>query len=308
MLTVSNALGPLFLLILTGVVLRRLRFPDPQFWHGAERFIYFLLFPAMLISTLATADFSQVAFSGMISLLASLLILLAVGLWLLRNRLGLDLPSFSSVFQGALRFNTYVGLAGAAALYGEAGITAAAVAIAIMVPLVNILCVLMFVGCGGSGQSGLLGAMRALAKNPLLLGCVIGIALNVSGIGLPGWSRDTLALAGQAALPLGLVAVGVALQLGALRGTGTAFWQACTIKFGLLPLLALAAGWLLGLQEVELGVVVLFTALPTATSSYILARQMGGNAPLMAAVITGQTLLAMALLPLWMSLLGALQT
>ncbi len=308
MLTVSNALGPLFLLILTGVVLRRLRFPDPQFWHGAERFIYFLLFPAMLISTLATADFSQVAFSGMISLLASLLILLAAGLWLLRNRLGLDLPSFSSVFQGALRFNTYVGLAGAAALYGEAGITAAAVAIAIMVPLINILCVLMFVGCGGSGQSGLLGAMRALAKNPLLLGCVIGIALNVSGIGLPGWSRDTLALAGQAALPLGLVAVGVALQLGALRGTGTAFWQACTIKFGLLPLLALAAGWLLGLQEVELGVVVLFTALPTATSSYILARQMGGNAPLMAAVITGQTLLAMALLPLWMSLLGALQT
>ncbi|MBR9858611.1 MAG: AEC family transporter [Gammaproteobacteria bacterium] len=307
MLTVSNALGPLFLLILTGVVLRRLRFPDPQFWHGAERFIYFLLFPAMLISTLATADFGQVAFSGMISLLAGLLILLAAGLWLLRNRLGLDLPSFSSVFQGALRFNTYVGLAGAAALYGEAGITAAAVAIAIMVPLVNILCVLMFVGCGGSGQSGLWGAMRALIKNPLLLGCIIGIALNASGIGLPGWSRDTLALAGQAALPLGLIAVGVALQLEALPGTGAAFWQACVIKFGLLPLLALTAGWLLGLQEVELGVVVLFTALPTATSSYILARQMGGNAPLMAAVITGQTLLAMAMLPLWMSLLGALQ-
>ena len=307
MLTVSNALGPLFLLILTGVVLKRLRFPDPQFWHGAERFIYFLLFPAMLISTLATADFGQVAFGGMISLLAGLLILLAAGLWLLRNRLGLDLPSFSSVFQGALRFNTYVGLAGAAALYGEAGITAAAVAIAIMVPLVNVLCVLMFVGCGDRDQSGLRGAMRALAKNPLLLGCVIGIALNVSGIGLPGWSRDTLALAGQAALPLGLITVGVALQLKALRGTGAAFWQACTIKFGLLPLLALTVGWLLGLKEVELGVVVLFTALPTATSSYILARQMGGNAPLMAAVITGQTLLAMAVLPLWMSLLGVLQ-
>lgn len=307
MLTVSNALGPLFLLILTGVVLKRLRFPEPQFWHGAERFIYFLLFPAMLISTLATADFGQVAFGGMIGLLAGLLILLAAGLWLLRNRLGLDLPSFSSVFQGALRFNTYVGLAGAAALYGEAGITAAAVAIAIMVPLINILCVLMFVGCGDSSQSGLWGAMRALAKNPLLLGCFIGIALNVSGIGLPGWSRDTLALAGQAALPLGLITVGVALQLKALRGTGAAFWQACTIKFGLLPLLALTAGWLLGLKEVELGVVVLFTALPTATSSYILARQMGGNAPLMAAVITGQTLLAMAVLPLWMSLLGVLQ-
>lgn len=308
MLTVSNALGPLFLLIIIGVVLKRLRFPEPSFWHGAERFIYFLLFPAMLISTLATADFGQVAFGGLISLLAGLLILVAAGLWLLRNQLGLDLPSFSSMFQGALRFNTYVGLAGAAALYGEAGITAAAVAIAVMVPLVNVLCVLMLISCGDSGQSGLMGAMRALTKNPLLLACIIGITLNVSGIGLPGWSRDTLGLIGQAALPLGLITVGVALQLTALRGAGAAFWQACTIKFGLLPLLALTAGWVLGLKEVELGVVVLFTALPTATSSYILARQMGGNAPLMAAVITGQTLLAMAVLPLWMSLLGALQS
>lgn len=307
MLTVSNALGPLFLLIIIGAVLRRLRFPDLQFWHSAERFIYFLLFPAMLISTLATADFGQVAFGRMISLLAGLLVLLAIGLWLLRNRLGLDMPSFSSVFQGALRFNTYVGLAGAAALYGEAGITAAAVAIAIMVPLVNVLCVLMFVGGVGNGQSGFWGTMQALAKNPLLLGCLIGIALNVSGIGLPGWSKDTLALAGQAALPLGLITVGVALQLEALRGTKAAFWLACLIKFGVLPLLALITGWLLGLKDVELGVVVLFTALPTATSAYILARQMGGNAPLMAAMITGQTLLAMVVLPLWMSLLSVLQ-
>lgn len=307
MLAVSHALGPLFLLILTGTLLRRLRFPDEKFWHGAERFIYFLLFPAMLISTLATADFGRVAFTGMVGLLAGLLLVLAAVLWLARNRLGLDMPSFTSVFQGALRFNTYVGLAGAAALYGDAGITAAAVAIAVMVPLVNILCVLMFVGVDGGGQSGLWNAIKALAKNPLLLGCVAGIGLNVTGIGLPGWSRDTLSLAGQAALPLGLIAVGVALQLKALRGTGRAFWQACAIKFAALPMLALLVGWLTGLGEIELGVVVLFTALPTATSSYILARQMGGNAPLMAAIITGQTLLAMAILPVWMSLLAWLR-
>lgn len=307
MLAVSHALGPLFLLILTGTLLRRLRFPDEQFWHGAERFIYFLLFPAMLISTLATADFGQVAFTGMVGLLAGLLLVLAAVLWLARHRLGLDMPSFTSVFQGALRFNTYVGLAGAAALYGDAGITAAAVAIAVMVPLVNILCVLMFVGADGGDQSGLWSAIKALAKNPLLLGCVVGIVLNVTGIGLPGWSRDTLSLAGQAALPLGLIAVGVALQLKALRGTGRAFWQSCAIKFAVLPMLALLVGWLAGLGETELGVVVLFTALPTATSSYILARQMGGNAPLMAAIITGQTLLAMVVLPVWMSLLAWLQ-
>ncbi|MCT7654504.1 AEC family transporter [Oceanimonas sp. NS1] len=303
MLAVSHALGPLFLLILTGVLLRRLRFPGEHFWAEAERFIYFLLFPAMLISTLATADFSQVAFAGMVGLLAGMLSLFALGLWLNRHRLGADMPAFTSVFQGALRFNTYVGVAGAAALYGETGLTAAAVAIAIMVPLVNVLCVLIFVASGSYGQAGIWGAFRALARNPLLLACLAGIALNITGIGLPGWSQDTLALAGQAALPLGLIAVGVALQLSALRGTGFAFWQACAIKFGLFPMLAAAIGWAINLAPVELGVVVLFSALPTATSSYILARQMGGNAPLMAAIITGQTLLAMAILPLWMALL-----
>ncbi|WP_417606607.1 AEC family transporter [Oceanimonas baumannii] len=306
MLAVSHALGPLFLLILTGVVLRLLRFPDPHFWASAERFIYFLLFPAMLISTLATADFSQVAFTGMISLLTTLLLLLAAALWLLRHRLEPDSASFSSLFQGALRFNTYVGLAGAAALYGDAGITAAAVAIAVMVPLVNILCVLMFVASDSRGDAGLWRALKALIRNPLLLACAAGIALNLSGIGLPGWSQDTLALAGRAALPLGLIAVGVALQPKALRGTGNAFWHACLIKFGVLPLLALLGGKLLGLGSMELGVVVLFAALPTATSAYILARQMGGNASLMAAIITGQTLLAMALLPLWITLLNML--
>lgn len=233
--------------------------------------------------------------------------MLAAVLWLQRHRLGSDPASFSSMFQGSLRFNTYVGLAGAAALYGEAGITAAAVAIAVMVPLVNILCVLMFVASDSRGLAGLWRALKALTRNPLLLACAAGIALNLSGIGLPGWSRDTLALAGKAALPLGLIAVGVALQPKALHGTGAAFWQACGIKFGLLPLLTLAGGALLGLGSVELGVVVLFTALPTATSSYILARQMGGNAPLMAAIITGQTLLAMAVLPAWMALLTLLQ-
>ncbi|WMC10468.1 AEC family transporter [Oceanimonas pelagia] len=305
MLDVIHALGPLFLLILAGVVLRRLHFPDDQFWPGAERFIYFLLFPAMLISTLATADFSQVAFGGMIGLLSILLVLLAALLWLQRHRS--DPASFSSVFQGALRFNTYVGLAGAAALYGEAGITAAAVAIAVMVPLVNMLCVLIFVAGDRHGAPGPWRALKALTRNPLLLACAAGIALNLSGIGLPGWSRDTLALAGKAALPLGLIAVGVALQPRALRGTGAAFWQACAIKFGLFPLLAAGIGRAINLAPVELGVVVLFSALPTATSSYILARQMGGNAPLMAAIITGQTLLAMAVLPAWMALLPLVQ-
>ncbi len=120
------------------------------------------------------------------------------------------------MFQGAVRFNTYVGVAGAAALHGSLGATTAAVAVALMVPVVNVMCVASFVAAGTLGRASLGKSALALAKNPLILACLAGIGLNLSGVGLPGWSEDTVTLLGRAALPLGLVAVGVALKPMAL--------------------------------------------------------------------------------------------
>ncbi|MBE0488718.1 MAG: AEC family transporter [Halomonas sp.] len=302
---VANALGPLFLLILLGTVLGRLRQPGGDFWPQLERLIYFLLFPAMLVSTLATADVSQVPVARVALALLGAMGLFGALLWGLRGWLGLDPPAFTSAFQGALRFNTYVGVAGAAALHGAPGATVAAVAVALMVPVVNVMCVASFIAAGTLGAGSLGRSLAALARNPLILGCLIGIGLNVSGIGLPGWSADTVELLGRAALPLGLVAVGVALRPEALLRLDRGVWVTNTIKLGLMPALVLALALALGLDPVSRDVALLFAALPTATSAYILARQLGGDAEMMAALITAQTLLAMATLPLWLRLAGA---
>lgn len=304
MADIAGALGPLFLLILLGCVLDWLRLPGGDFWPRLERLIYFLLFPAMLVSTLATADVSQVPVTRVAVALLGAMGVFAALLWALRGWMGMEPAAFTSAFQGALRFNTYVGVAGAVALHGAPGATVAAVAVALMVPVVNVLCVTSFIAAGTLGSGSLGKSLAALGRNPLILACVVGIGLNVSGIGLPGWSAATVELLGRAALPLGLVAVGVALRPAALVRRDRGIWASHLVKLGLMPALALALALLLGLDSVSRDVVLLFAALPTATSAYILARQLGGDAEMMAALITGQTLLAMVTLPLWLRLAG----
>lgn len=300
--SITGALGPLFLLILLGAAIGYGRWPNSAFWPQMERLIYFMLFPAMLVSTLATADVSQVPVARLALVLLGAMGLFGLGLWYFRDWLRLSPAAFTSVFQGAVRFNTYVGVAGAAALHGSLGATTAAVAVAIMVPVVNVMCVASFVAAGTLGSAGLGKSAIALAKNPLILACLAGIALNLTGVGLPGWSQDTMELLGGAALPLGLVAVGVALRPSALLRVDRGVVATNSIKLLLMPAFVLCLAWALGLDAVSRDVALLFAALPTATSAYILARQLGGDAEMMAAIITGQTLLAMLTLPLWLRL------
>lgn len=301
---VDSALGPLFLLILLGAVLGWRRWPGNDFWPQLERVIYYLLFPAMLVSTLATANVEEVPVIRVAIALLGVMVGFAILLWRGQEWLELDGATFTSVFQGSLRFNTYVGVAGAAAIHGGSGATVAAVAVALMVPVVNILCVASFIAAGTLGSANLGRSLLALIRNPLILACLLGITLNLSDVGLPGWSNRTIHLLGAAALPLGLVAVGVALRPHALVRLDRGVWAANLIKLILTPAMVLCLSFLLQLDPISRDVVLLFAALPTATSAYILARQLGGDADLMAALITGQTLLAMVTLPAWLLLTG----
>ncbi|GAB2725181.1 AEC family transporter [Halomonas garicola] len=304
MTSIMEALLPLFALIGLGVVLGRSRFLPAGFWPQLERLVYFVLFPAMLVATLATAEISRVPVARLAVVLLGAMAIFAWGLWHLRHRLGLDAAAFTSVFQGALRFNSYVGVAGAAALHAGPGATVAAVALALMVPTVNVICVTGFVAAGTLGPGGVRKSALALLKNPLIIACLLGVGLNLAGLGLPGWTAEAVSLTGRAALPLGLLAVGVALRLSALMRLNLGVLAALVIKLVLMPALALALAWTLQLDPVSRDVALLFAALPTATSAYILARQLGGDAELMAAIITGQTLLAMLTLPLWLRLVA----
>ncbi|MEG3638422.1 AEC family transporter [Magnetococcus sp. PR-3] len=306
MLNILNALGPIFLLVIAGALLRILKFPGDGFWPLAERFVYFLLFPALLISKLAVADFATVAVVPLALSVVVPLLVVSVGMVVLSPLLHPTKAGFTSIHQGAIRFNTYVALAAAEQLFGEAGLALAAMTIAWMIPLINVLCVSVFALKVNEDRFSLSVVGKDLIRNPLILGCLVGLFLNTSGLGLPGWLHPTLSLLGQPALPMGLLAVGFGLRLymdfGVLRDLGLT----ALLKFILMPILVYLVGQQVGLQGVGLQIVVLFFAMPTAPSAYILAKQMGGDAELMAKLITGQTLLAMITLPLTMLVVAQL--
>jgi len=299
---IANALGPVFLLILLGALLRRIDFPGAPFWPGIERLTYYIAFPALLVHRLALADFSNADFASLALVSCLALFLTSALMWLLRPWISRNGPDFTSVFQGGIRFNTYIGLAVASSLHGDAGLVMAAIAASLMIPLVNVLCVVNFAVVHAGRRPEPRRLLHGVLTNPLILACLAGIALNLTGAGLPGWSGEVLARLGAAALPLGLLAVGVALSPGTVRDDWPAIAVSSLLKFGVLPGLMLALSLLWQLEPLTRQVLVLLACLPTATSAYILARQLGGNAVMMASIISTQSLLAFLAMPLWLAI------
>lgn len=303
MQALATAVFPVFLLILLGWLLRRRGWLADGFWEPAERLCYFVLLPALLLSSLARADFGALAAAGAVG--AVVLAILAMSALLLVVQLATrgDGPAFTALLQTSIRPNTYIGLSIPFALYGEAGLTVAALIVAAVVPTVNLLSVAALVRYGGAYAGRAPSFLRALLLNPLILASLAGLALNVSGLGLPPVVDETLAILARAALPLALLAVGAGLDLAAARASGAHVAAATVLKLAGLPLLTAGTAWMLGVAGTDFGGIawstaLIFNALPAATSAYILARQMGGAPGLVANILTVQALAAAATLPL----------
>jgi malonate transporter len=296
------ALWPLFALIVGGYCLRRFDFPGEAFWPGAERLNYFVLFPALLFNSLATAPLDNPALPRL-GLAVVLALAIAWALLLVVRRLrGWPAGRFGAFTQGVLRFNTYLGLAAVGSLFGPQGLAMAALMLAIMVPAVNVLSVWSL-----SAERGV--SVRSLAlpivKNPLILACVLGTLYNLSGLPLPGGTDRLLGLLAAASLPLGLLCVGAALKPEQLSGEVWALGYNSALRLLLMPALAWAVAYVLHLPPMESTLLVLFFALPTAPTAYVLTRQLGGDSQLMAGIITLQTLLAAVSLPLLLMLVAS---
>ena len=299
-----TTLLPIVLLIALGTLLRRRGFLGDAFWVGAERLSYYVLLPSLFLHGLATADLTGVPIWGMVVVLMLTTLIGGVLLVLYQAMAQHDGADFTSVFQGGVRFNNYIGATLAAGIYGTAGIALAAVANAAIVPLVNLLCVLVFARFSARHSSPWI-VLRAIFANPLILGCAGGLLLRVTGLGLPAGLEPTVKALGQAALPLGLLCVGAALRSVSLGTQGPPLLVATLFKFLAMPSLTWGLCRLLGLEGPGAVIAVVFMALPTASSAYVMARQMGGNAPLMATIIALQTVLAAVSLPVVLSLMLA---
>ncbi|MBC7951983.1 MAG: AEC family transporter [Rhodospirillaceae bacterium] len=299
MTSIVGALAPIFMLILLGWGLRARGFLTDAFWVPAERLTYYVLFPALLIANLAEAKLAGLPVAAILGAHGTATLILA-GLAALvathanRRPLRLNGAGASSLFQGIIRPNTYVGFAAAAGLFGAEGVTLTALCVALVVPLVNLLSVMGLVHFAApkGARRGWRGMALPIITNPIIIGCLMGIALNASGLGLPPIIGPFLKVLGQASLALGLLAVGAGLEIKAIRETGPAVTLTILARLVLSPALVAALAWMMDLRGLALAVCVLYGGLPVAPNAYVLARQLGGDARLMAAIITLSTLAA----------------
>jgi len=299
-----QALVPVFVLILIGYLFRRFQFPGDGFWLQAERFSYYVLFPAMLIFKLGQARVPVSAYSDVILLVLAMLTAMTLALVAAQWFFRWPGPVFSSVYQGGIRFNSFVAIATAGMLLGDDGLSTMAIVIAVKIPLINLLCILMFsVAVGQGGNVRWRPVARAIITNPLIIGSIIGALWGYFRIGFNPLLAGVLGPLSDLALPLGLMTVGAGLQLKALRGTSLPFLVSSGLKLIGFPLMTAGLALALGLSGTIVQASILLATLPTATSSYILARQLGGDAPLMAAIVSGQTLLAVITIPLILGVL-----
>ncbi|NMF90041.1 AEC family transporter [Aromatoleum petrolei] len=288
---------PDFSLILLGAVLRRHLVEVEGFWTGVEKLVYFVLFPALLFNALASAEIDPGrALPLFLAGLGTMVAGFVLG-WLGRGLMGLDAMGFASRLQCAYRFNTYIGIAIAGKLHGAAGIALMGGLCGAMVPFANVMAVGML---ARHGQGSLL---RELSRNPLVLATLAGLLFNLAGIDLPAPLTSFLKRLGDAAVALGLLAVGAALRWAMVGGRWTGSAWIIAVKLLFLPALAWQIGRVLGVEGVAFDMLVLFAALPSASSAYILAMRMGGDGAGVAWLISATTLLAVPSLTLWLHLL-----
>ncbi len=309
MAAVLAALLPVFLLIVAGFLLRLLLIKDEAHWIGVERLVYYVMFPALLVETLARADLSRVPVAGVGGALFGAVIVMSVLCLALRpllaTRFKLDGPAFSSMFQGATRWQTFVALAVAGNLYGDLGLALASVALVAMIPVLNVINVWVLAHYASPHRPNWRGVLLAIAQNPLIWSCVIGLAINLVALPVPQPIHAFLDALGRSSLALGLLMVGAGLKPEGLLRPSPGTVVATVLKLTVMPVFAVALGLAFGLAGTTLAVVACCASVPAASNAYVLARQMGGDAPLMAQILTVETVLAVATMPVAIALTKA---
>jgi len=301
-LTTLGAIAPVFLIIATGYLLHKTRVADETVWSAVEHICFYLLFPFLIIRTLSRANLGSVPIIDFMIVLvvailgmAAILILIQAFVWKRYPESG---PSFSSVFQGATRFHGFVAIAVIGPLYGDDGVTLAALALAIMVPLLNVISVIVLTVYGRSdSKPEVLAVLTKIATNPLIIACCVGLLFNYFGI--PNIIFDTVDIIGSGGLGLALLAVGAGLKLDQAAQHKMLLTIGVLTRLIGMPVIVIAMSWLVGLDGVARTVAIIAGAVPTASSAYVMARKMGGNAELMSSIVTFQVIVAFFTLPLF---------
>ena len=292
---------PDFVLILLGYVLCRWTALNRSIWPGVEALVYYLLFPVLLFHSIVKSPLALEHISGLIAAGLSCGVVgmaLAYSLpWWPGLRRHIARREHACAAQVAFRFNSFMALALAERMAGGQGLFFMSVLIGFCVPLSNIAAVWPMARHSQQhfGQQ--------LLRNPLIAATLAGLVANVLGFQMPTWLEPSVSRLGASAITLGLMAAGAGMQLGQLSQAKSLSVAVLGIRHGIQPLVAVGAIALFALPRDQALILLVFSALPTASTCYVLAARMGYNGAYVAGLVTVSTLLGMLSLPYALSLM-----
>ena len=296
----AQLLFPDFSLIAIGWLLCRYTALDRKVWDQVESLVYYFLFPTLLFHSIVRSplDFGATSSLLMAGVGVSLCgVALAYALpWVPGLGSHLDRRDHAASVQVAFRFNSFICLAMAERLAGPEGLLLIAVLIGVCVPMMNIAAVWPMTRHAQTGFA------RQLVRNPLIVATVAGLLANVLGFTVPGWLTPTLSRIGAASLALGLLAAGAGMQFATLGRGKVLAVSVLSIRHFILPLVAWGLARWLRLDAAQASVLMAFSAVPTASSAYVLAQRMGYNGAFVAGLVTMSTVLGVVSLPFSLAL------
>jgi len=295
---------PIFSIIAIGWGLRVSGAIPAPAWPPIERLAYFVFYPGFLIPAAWNADFANGSAGALGMATVGAVILMAVGVLAARPLIKVDGPAFTSVFQGALRWNSFVFLPMVLAIYGEAGAGLAAIVLGALIPAINVICVLVLARWGEGQGGGWRQSLMGLAANPVIWSCAIGLSLNLLGVPKPEVVMRGLGLLSDAALAVGLIVAGGGLSFTYALSRPWLIGGVSAVKLLVLPALMWFACRQLGGDATAQGIALMCGSAPGAAASYVLARQMGGDAQLMAGIVAFTTAASLLTIPLLLAVFG----
>ena len=308
MTVVFLALLPVAIIILAGFLMRRTGFVSEEQWAGVDHVCYFVLFPAIIFKEIATADFTGVPVWRMAGAIIIALCIMFTALLILRKplcrALGLNGAQFSSLYQGATRWHTFIAFAIVPLIFGGNALALAAVSAAAMTPILNVVNVAVISLYARDERPSVARLALIVLRNPFFLASVGGVIWQLLGIPLPPLAVQVLDMVGRGSLGLALLTVGAGLRAGEAMNAKGVVALAIVLKLLVVPLLIFVCLEALNVTGTPAAVAILCGAVPTGAGAYVLAKQMGGDAPLVANILTAQVIVAAVTIPLVLAYLA----
>ena len=296
-------ISPVFILIILGNLLRRIGVPELSFWHASDKLIYWVLIPALLFHHVSQITLSSTMLANYAVVILSGLFVVTTLSFIAGKLFGYTPQIWTSVMQGAARHNAFIALAIAGSLFGDKGLALGAIFMVILIPVINIVIVSAMTSTlnqevGNNSRPSIFDVLFELIKNPFILAIATGLVISFVDAERIIIIHETTGLLGSAALPIMLLSIGANIKIREISSAITPIIIANVLKLLVFPIVVFFVAKSMNLSLFETTIAVIFAAVPTAASSYSLAKQFGAETQLMTSIITIQVTLSFITIPI----------